>query len=86
MMDMDHQRNYRMALPLGALFALAGIAASVVFVVYAAEWADKSDTEITFTNREQTNRFIQAEYSYYATVIALLTLVIFFNGYHLTKM
>ena len=87
MNSMDHERNYRMVLPLGAIFALAAIAASVLFVVYAIEWADKSDEQSTFaTDREQSNRYVQTQYSYYATVISLLTLIIFFNGYHLTKM
>ena len=88
-MLVDHLGNYRRALPLGAIFAGVAIAAAVVFVVYAAKWADLSDTD-KYTGGAEGNLGYQertrTEYAYYASVISLLVLIVFFNGYHLTKL
>tara|TARA_R110002126_G_scaffold61680_4_gene159382 strand:+ start:38 stop:295 length:258 start_codon:yes stop_codon:yes gene_type:complete len=85
-MLVDHLSNYRRALPLSILFGVASITAAVFFIVYAAEWEsnDKFATgaEIENAYRNRT----RAEYSYYASVISLLILIVFFNGYHLTKL
>ena len=75
----NHEENYRMSLPLGIVFALASIAATVIFVVYAAEWSEDSD------KTKANENYQRAVFSYYAAVISLLTLIVFFNGYHLTK-
>lgn len=80
-----HERNYRMVLPLGVIFALASVASAVIFIVYAVEWAE-NDSVSTHDNDEQRNRLHKVEYAYYATVLSLLTMIVFFNGYHLTKM
>ena len=89
----DHQMNYRMSiLPVGGLLALAALAAAILFIVYAVEWNDhRSDTPDDGTSRDgETHRQyvdrIRTEYSYYATVISLLCILVFFNGYHLTRM
>lgn len=76
-MDTNHERNYRMSLPLGIIFALASVASAVIFVVYASEWAE---------DNSNTDSITKAEYAYNATVISLLILIVFFNGYHLTKL
>ena len=76
-MDTNHERNYRMSLPLGIIFALASVASAVIFVVYASEWAE---------DNSNLDNITKAEYAYNATVISLLILIVFFNGYHLTKL
>jgi len=77
--------TYRKTLPVvSALFGAAAVAATIVFIVYTAEWADNS-ANATFSNRDETNRYVRAQYGYQATVIALLMLIVFFNGYHLNK-
>jgi len=86
-MLVDHLGNYRRALPLGLLFALVSIGAAAVFVVYAAKWNDVETK--TNTNGETDQAYLErtrTEYAYYATVITLLVLLVFFNGYHLTKL
>ncbi len=85
-MIVDHLGNYRRALPLSVLFGLAAITAAVFFVVYAVEWENVDHFNGTAeTNGGYINR-TRAEYSYYASVISLLILIVFFNGYHLTKL
>lgn len=86
-MLVDHLGNYRRALPVGLLFAAVSIASAVVFIVYAAKWNEVDvkvsasvETDKAYLERTRT------EYAYYATVISLLVLIVFFNGYHLTKM
>ena len=85
-MLVDHLGNYRRALPLSVLFGLAAITSAVFFIVYAAEWqsvdhfSGASETNAGYINRTR------AEYSYYASVITLLVLIVFFNGYHITKL
>ena len=79
-MDVNHERNYRLSLPLGIVFALASVAAAVIFVVYASEWAESS-----ISDRNDAD-YLRATFAYNATVISLLVLIVFFNGYHLTKM
>jgi len=79
-MEVNHERNYRMSLPLGIVFALGAVAAAVVFVVYATEWAETANS-----TKEDAN-YMRATFAYNATVISLLILIVFFNGYHLTKM
>ena len=74
-MEVNHERNYRMSLPLGLILGLLSISTAVVFVVYAAEWNE--------TKTEDHSQ--RATISYQATVITLLILLVFFNGYHLTK-
>jgi hypothetical protein len=78
-----------MTLPLGLIFALAAIASFVTFLVYAVEWSDNTSVNMNLgTNnlsRAQQNRKTKVEYSYQATVLSLLVLLVFFNGYHLTK-
>lgn len=75
----NHEENYRMSLPLGIVFALASVAATVIFIVYAIEWSEQPEGS-NFNENYQ-----RATFSYYAAVISLLTLIVFFNGYHLTK-
>ena len=85
-MLVDHLGNYRRALPLSFLFGVAAITATVFFIVYAAEWQSVDHfTSTAETNDGYVNR-TRAEYSYYASVITLLILIVFFNGYHLTKL
>jgi hypothetical protein len=79
-MAINHERNYRLSLPLGLVFALASVAAAVIFVVYAVEWSEESNE-----TREDLD-YLRATYAYNATVISLLMLLVFFNGYHLTRM
>jgi hypothetical protein len=74
-MEVNHERNYRMSLPLGLILGLLSISTAVVFVVYAAEW---NETKVEDNSQRAT-------LSYQATVITLLILLVFFNGYHLTK-
>jgi len=88
----DHQMNYRMSiLPVGSLLSLVALASAVLFVVYAVEWHshlnDTPDNNSTAaeTNRQYRER-VNTEYSYYAAVISLLCVLVFFNGYHLTRM
>lgn len=80
---MNHALNYRRALPFGTIFGLAAIAATVIFIVYAAEWHDLNNS-LTFDGLEVTNRYVKAVYAYQATVLALLMLIVFFSGYHIT--
>tara|TARA_R110001592_G_scaffold18816_10_gene77701 strand:+ start:4516 stop:4764 length:249 start_codon:yes stop_codon:yes gene_type:complete len=79
-MNVNHERNYRLSLPLGIVFALTSVAAAVIFVVYASEWADDP------VSTRDADDYLRATYAYNATVISLLLLIVFFNGYHLTKM
>jgi len=88
-MLVDHLANYRRALPLGLIFAGVSIAAIVIFIVYAAKWNELSDTEKYSGNSEAGRGYqerTRTEYGYYASVISLLVLIVFFNGYHLTKL
>ena len=87
-MLVDHLGNYRRALPVGLLFAAASIASAVIFIVYAAKW-NEVDVKVSATDVETDKAYLErtrTEYAYYATVISLLVLIVFFNGYHLTKM
>ena len=79
-MNVNHERNYRLSLPLGIVFALTSVAATVIFVVYASEWGDAP------VSSRDDNNYLRATFAYNATVISLLLLIVFFNGYHLTKM
>ena len=79
-MNVNHERNYRLSLPLGIVFALTSVAAAVIFVVYAAEWAENP------VSTRGAEDYLRATFAYNATVISLLLLIVFFNGYHLTKM
>ncbi len=85
----SHEQRYRMVLPLGVVFALGAIAATVVFIVYAVAWSTNDSNNMadsaSAASREQQNRKTKVEYAYQATVMALLALIVFFNGYHLTK-
>ena len=70
---------------IGTLFALLAIASLVIFIVYASEWANNDDT-ITFDNdKEQTNRYIQAEFAYEAFVIAALTVLAGMHSYIIVR-
>ena len=40
-MNANHEKNYRLSLPLGIVFALGSVAATVIFVVYASEWGQE---------------------------------------------
>ena len=82
---MNHVLNYKRALPLGIVFSLASIAAIVTFLYYSADWAEHEKDGLSWDELEQYNRMVRAQYSYYAGVIALLVLIVFFNGYHLTR-
>lgn len=87
-MIVDHLGNYRRALPFGVLFAAVSIAAIVIFIVYAAKWNELSSSD-RFDGTERPQGYeerTRAEYGYYASVISLLVLIVFFNGYHLTKL
>jgi len=90
MAKVDHLKNYRIALPLGVVIALASVAGAVIFVVYAAEWGEKNGINMMVTtgndSRDKQNLKARTQLSYYATVIALLLLLVFFHGYQLTKM
>ena len=86
----DHQQNYKMSLlPVGGLLAVAAVAGAILYIVYAVEWHDEIPTGgsggHTETNSQYRNS-VRTEFSYYGTVIALLCLLVFFNGYHLTRM
>ena len=88
-MIVDHLGNYRRALPFGVLFAAVSIAAIVIFIVYAAKWNELSSSDRFDGTAEQPQGYeerTRAEYGYYASVISLLVLIVFFNGYHLTKL
>ena len=86
----DHQMNYKMSLlPVGGVLALASIAAVVLYVVYAVEWHDTAPAAGNGTHTETNDQYtktVRTEYSYYGAVLALLCLLVFFNGYHLTRM
>lgn len=79
-MDTNHEENYRMSLPLGIVFALAAVASTIIFIVYATEWSNEAKPS------RDDDDYLRANFSYYATVISLLLLIVFFNGYHLTKL
>ena len=88
-MLVDHLANYRRALPLGLIFAGVSIAAIVIFIVYAAKWSELSVGEKYTGGSEAPQGYeerTRTEYGYYASVISLLVLIVFFNGYHLTKL
>lgn len=85
-MLVDHLSNYRRALPLSILFGVASITAAVFFIVYAAEWESSTPFSGTAETTDGYRNRTRAEYSYYASVISLLILIVFFNGYHLTKL
>lgn len=88
-MEVNHKANYRRALPLGLIFALASITSAVFFVVYATKWSHDHGSYFSGGARPVEAAYYDQtvfEYSYYATVISLLFLIVFFNGYHLTKM
>ena len=79
--------NYRRALPLGSIFAAASIAAATLFIIYAAKWNvmdNKLDASSSLTDEAYENE-TKARYSYYGCVVSLLMLIVFFNGYHITK-
>ena len=79
--------NYRRALPLGSIFAAVSIAAATLFIIYAAKW-NTMDNRLNASNQltnEAYENETKARYSYYGCVISLLMLIVFFNGYHLTK-
>ena len=79
--------NYRRALPLASLFAAASIAAATLFIIYAAKWnvTDNKLTAGSLPSEEAYENETKARYSYYGAVVSLLMLIVFFNGYHLTK-
>ena len=71
-------------LSLSGLFALAAIAAIVVFIVYAAEWNshDTSGGESSVGIYEDR---VRTQFSYYASVISLLILLAGLHGYALIR-
>ena len=80
--------NYRRSLPFGGIFVLASLASTVLFIIYAFRWnniASKLGTANEMIE-ETYNEYSRAKYSYYGAVVSLLMLIVFFNGYHLTKM
>ena len=78
--------NYRRALPLASLFAAASIAAATLFIIYAAKWNVTDNKLLTGQpGSEAYENETKARYSYYGAVVSLLMLIVFFNGYHLTK-
>ena len=83
---MNHALNYERALGLGIVFALASIAAIVTFIYYSTEWALGEKDGNAFDDVKQYPNQVKAEYSYYAGVISLLALIVFFNGYHLARL
>lgn len=69
--------KYRSLLPFSYILIITAIASSIVFIYYASEWNKNN------TGKEDVN-FISAKYGYYGSVISLLMILVFFNGYHLT--
>ena len=72
--------NYERSLSLGAFIALASLAAIILFIYYSVEWSNAT------TKTTQGEEFLRAGYAYQGGVLALLTLVVFFNGYFLVKL
>ena len=78
---MNHALNYERVLPFfGMIFALASLAGIVLFVYYSIEWANSNNPT------KEGVEFLRADYSYEGAVLALLSLIVFFNGYHLAKL
>ena len=83
--------NYRRSLPFGGIFILASLASTVLFIIYAFRWNNVTPKLTIGTGpgkiiEETYNEYSRAKYSYYGAVVSLLMLIVFFNGYHLTKM
>ena len=77
---MNHAVNYERSLSLGAFIALASLAAIGLFIYYSIEWVNAT------TQTKDQEEFLRAGYAYQGGVLALLTLVVFFNGYFLVKL
>jgi hypothetical protein len=71
-------------LSLSGLFALAAIAAIVVFIVYAAEW-NSHDTSTGESSVGIYEDRVRTQFSYYASVISLLILLAGLHGYALIR-
>jgi len=71
-------------LSLSGLFALAAIAAIVVFIVYAAEW-NSHDTSAGESTAAIYEDRVRTQFSYYASVISLLILLAGLHGYALIR-
>ena len=71
-------------LSLSGLFALAAVAAIVVFIVYAAEW-NSNDTSAGESSVGIYEDRVRTQFSYYASVISLLILLAGLHGYALIR-
>lgn len=73
-------------LTLTSLFALISIATAVIFIVYAAEWQSDQNGLATASQIEEVYRNkVRTEFSYYASVIALLFILASMHGYALMR-
>lgn len=73
-------------LTLTSLFALVSLAAAVIFVIYAAEWQSDQDGLTNADQHEEVYRNkVRTEFSYYASVIALLFILASMHGYALMR-
>ena len=71
------------------LFSLLGIAAAVLFIVYAAEW-NYHENKITagtssYAAEEVYADQVKTEFSYYAAVIVLLFVISGMHGFAIMK-
>ena len=71
-------------LSLSGIFAMASLAAIVIFVVYAAEW-NAHDTSGGETSLQIYEDRVRTQFSYYASVISLLVLLASLHGYALVR-
>jgi len=73
---------------LVTVFSLAAVATTVLFVIYASEWAEHEDQNMAATSsgsRDQQNRLAKAEYAYYATVILMLMIITGMHGFVIAR-
>tara|TARA_Y100001972_G_C7407168_1_gene211274 strand:+ start:245 stop:514 length:270 start_codon:yes stop_codon:yes gene_type:complete len=77
-LDMETRRNVRMGgIGLASLIAMASVASAIIYIVYAAKFAN-SDQQTA----DQTD-YLNSQLGYYGAVIGMLMLLCLFNGYHL---
>ena len=70
------------------LFSLLGVAAAVLFIVYAAEWNDhgtKINGTGSYSNEDVYADQVKTEFSYYAAVIVLLFVISGMHGFAIMK-
>ena len=73
---------------LVTVFSLAAVATTVLFVVYASEWAENDTQNMAATTggaTDQQNRLAMAEYAYYATVILMLMIITGMHGFVIAR-